>query len=71
MNALCCRQLKAHRQTCAVREDPWRERGKRLKEVKKDSKKPMARRGGKEEGGEPLRCTGRSTVSRAVEQQVE
>lgn len=34
-------------------------------------KSQVAERGRKEEGGEPLRCIGRWTVSRAVEQQAE
>lgn len=41
---------------------------KRSREIQKSQ---VAERGRKEEGGEPLRCIGRSTVSKAVEQQVE
>lgn len=41
---------------------------KRSREIQKSR---VAERGRKEEGGEPLRCTGRLTVSKAEEQQGE
>lgn len=51
MNTLCCRQLKAHRQTCAVREDPWRREERDSKRSRKIHKSQWLREEGRRREG--------------------